>query len=778
MTRYIIRRILLAALALIILTILIFFLMQAIPGYPLKKEQNWTTEYYYQMLRSKGLLDNPVIQLFKFIAGIFTKGRFGVVYNSDGQTVVQKTLVPIQYTIMVAGPAFILSSILGITLGIVAARYRGTLVDTCVNILAVLFLAVPSFIFALYLVKLAGVIGLPTQFIAPGNGTPGQQALSLIMPIAAMTLSSISAIFYYTRNELVDIFKQDYIKTALAKGISFTKIIFTHALRNAMIPVLACLLPSFMGILTGSIIIEKFFNIPGSSTILISAIQDKEIYIVMFSTMFYSGIYFALQIAVDISYTYIDPRIKLAASKNISIFKKIKSKLDYQKSKENTLHPTPVMVQAHADKVSQMQKEYELELLESEKADEELKSELISKEAIQMSLQQIPVQTLVAQDYSVSTYIQKSIKPNYFKPIKNYSFNNEQIVGKKSTYIKDVVKRFAKSKVAIIFTIILAAIILMAFIIPLATPNSTNESIGHLSSTIVGYLPPRAPFVGLTGIVSQRIVTQEVYNVLLDIKEHTPGCEHLFASATQQGSSWVLKDYNPYVLPALRNVYPIMGTDGVGRNWWDLMWYATAKSLIVSIIAAAGSVIIGTIYGSIAGSFAGKAPDTIMMRIIEIISGVPLIVWVLIISVAVSGGSLDIFTICLTLIITTWMGSAIIARTYVIKYKDSEFVQAAKTLGASQIRIIFSHLIPNIVGRLLVVFVNRIPVIIFFETSLVFLGLQSSGSVSLGTMINTAWLEVYPWLLVGPALTLVLTTLSSIIIANNLNDAIDPKISA
>lgn len=770
MTRYIIKRILLAFLALIILMILIFFLMQAIPGYPLKREQNWSDEYYYQLLQAKGLLENPLVQFFNFIGGLF-HGHFGTVFNSDGQTVVEKTLQPIQYTIMVAGPAFILSSILGIGLGILAARYRGTFVDTIVNIIAVLFLAIPSFIFALYLVKLAGVIGLPTQFIAPGNGSVGKQILSVIMPILAMTLSSISAIVYYTRNELVEVFKQDYIKTALAKGISFTKIIFTHAMRNAMIPILACLLPSFMSILTGSIIIEKFFNIPGSSTILISAIQDKEIYVVMFSTLFYSGIYFALQIIVDISYTYIDPRIKLASSKNISLFKKIKSKIQLKKN-EKVLLNSNVAVNVQTTTASSS------ENFANNNENPAIERDMFTQQELQSSLEKISQQTLVAQDYKVSSFVQKNIKPNYFKPIKNYSFNNEQIVGKQSTYVKDVFKRFIRSKVAIVFSIILIAIILMAIIIPFATPNSTNMSIGGLSGTIVGYLPPRIPFLGLSGIVHQRIVSQEVYYTLLNIKQTVPGCSDLFASATQQGSSYVLLDYNPYVLPSLRNVYPIMGTDGLGRNWWDMMWYATAKSLIVSIIAAAGSVLIGTIYGSIAGSFAGKAPDTIMMRIIEIISGVPLIVWVLIISVAVSGGSLDIFTICLTLIVTSWMGSATVARTYIIKYKDAEFVQAAKTLGASQARIIFSHLIPNILGRLLVVFVNRIPVIIFFETSLVFLGLQSSDSISLGTMINTAWLEVYPWLLVGPTLTLVLTTLSSIIIANNLNDAIDPKVSA
>ncbi len=240
--------------------------------------------------------------------------------------------------------------------------------------------------------------------------------------------------------------------------------------------------------------------------------------------------------------------------------------------------------------------------------------------------------------------------------------------------------------------------------------------------------------------------------------------------------TYVLQGFNPYKLPGMENVYPIMGTDGQGRNWWDMMWYATAQSLVLSILAAGGSVLIGTIYGAISGAFAGKWIDTLMMRIVDILSGIPLIVWVIILSSLVSGGNMSLFTIAIALIVTTWMWPAVLARTYIMKYKDAEFVQAAYTLGASKARVIFSHLLPNIIGRLAVTFVNRIPSTIFFEVSLVFLALKSATDVSLGSMIDTAW-KTYDYLLVGPTLTIVLITLSAQVMANNLNDAIDPRVS-
>lgn len=821
MFKYIVKRLLLAILALFILLALSFFLMKAIPGYPIEKPVNMSDEAFNKQLQDLGLLDNPVTQFFNFLRDLFVYGRFGRVYN--GATgVIEKALVPMKYTIIVALPAFVLSAVIGIGLGILSARFRGKAPDIIANVFGILCLSVPSFIFALYLVKLAGVIGLPTQFVGPGQGSISEQIKSIIMPIVAMTLSSITTIMYYTRNEMIDVLKQDYIKTALAKGISINKIVFTHALKNAAIPILAILGPSLIAVLSGSIIIEKFFGIPGSSSVLVDAIQGKETFIVVFCVLFYSGIYFLMQIIIDVSFTFLDPRIKIASKSGNSIFKMFKVLKERQKVKNSVfngnfnlfakvenfakldestkafylnyfseesvkkriadLNISQQVIQTESGVISQQVVCYNnfVDILKQGDNKPKFSSQSIyskidlpTHQDIELAKQQVNPILQPTQKYELSTFLQSKIKKESFHKHVGNSYSNEQIAGKPTTYWGDVFRRLFKSKTAIVFSIILLGIILFGLIFSLSAPNSANMSIGDLSSNIVAYLPPRVPILGMSGVVHEQLVSQDVYYQLARLKEQG---YNIYQSAIQVGSSWKLINYNPYVLPELKDVYPIMGTDGLGRDCWNMMWYSTIKSLTLAIIASAGSVILGTIYGSISGAFAGKTIDTLMMRVVEIISSIPIIVWVMIISTAISGGTLDIFTICLTLIITSWMGSAIISRTFIIKYKDAEFVQAAQTLGASKFRIIFTHLLPNTIGRLLVVFVDRIPVIIFFETSLVFLGIKSSNEVSLGTMINSAYQDGYWWMLLGPTLTLVLTTLSTMMIANSLSDALDPKI--
>lgn len=770
MLKYILKRIGLAILALIILLILVFFLMQAIPGYPLPRQASWTEAYYHKILEANGLLANPATQFWNFIVGIF-HGHFGTVYNSNIKSVTEYFLPPMRYSVMIALPAFVISTVLGIGLGIIAAYYRGKWIDTLINMIAVAFIAIPSFILALAFVKLAGVFGLPTQFVAHGSSLKIFE--SAIMPVLAVALSSISIVLYYTRNELVDVFKQDYIKTALSKGITFRKIVFTHALRNAAIPILSVVVPSLIGVLGGSVIVARFFNVPGISFILVKSVQDKQIYVVLFASLFYSGIAFAMQIVIDVTYTFIDPRIVLAQKNTRSLASQLRAYKKRMDDKNelisNVVYFENLHVQPLQMNVEPVQVNVQNSATTTANTDQVI---LPTKQEIKQAEQYVPKYTQVGTPINLTPKKQAMIKPSSFKFTDSMMYNNEQIVGKPSTYWRDVFKRFLKSKSAIIFSIILISMILMAIIIPLMTPDAINKPIANYVG-IIDYLPPHDPALGISGIISEKVVNAETYHQLELLQAQG---YHIYTKAVQEGSSWVLYNFNPYVLPGLQNVSLPMGTDGLGRNWWNLLWYSTAKSLTLAVIASLGSVVIGTIYGAISGAFAGKWPDNIMMRLVEIVGGVPLIIWVLIISMALSGGGTSLFTIALALILTTWMWPATIARTYVLKYKDAEFVYAAQTLGASKLRIIFSHLVPNVVGRLVVVFVNNIPSIIFFEASLVFLGLASSTEVSLGTMINIAWQEGYGYMLVGPTLSIVIITLASQILANNLNDAIDPKI--
>lgn len=756
MFKYFLKRVGFAILALFVLLVLVFFLMQAMPGFPILRDNKDTDITYLEKVRSAGLLDNIFVQFGRFIEEIFTKGRFGQIYTSN-ESVWERMSQPMIYTLIIAGPAFIISSILGILFGILSAYYRGRWPDILINGISVLFISIPSFIFALYLIQLAGIIGLPTQFIIFNGNNISDVIFSAIIPILSMTLASVSTITYYTRNELVEVFKQDYIKVALAKGYTFRQVVFKYALRNAGIPILAALLPSFLTILTGSIVIEKFFNVPGTASILIDSINSKEFYLVIFSAVFYGAIYFILQIIVDVSYSFIDPRVTIAQNNANSIYARLKSSYirknrlgiftDHDKfmkyfsnkhfdATENDYIEIPVDVAIHDKKI----------------------------EPINLNYQKIEVHNSIAEIPHVSRSL--------FESVDIYEISSEQLAGKPTRYITDVFKRFFKSKAATFFTILLGLILIVGIFVSLINFNTVaNPFTDILPSTMLAYLPIRIPWLGIDGVA----------NTVLDADSFSALKQYEYLGIWKGyeivGSQYQIIAFNPYVIPGLENANLFWGTDGLGRDWSTMLWYSTIVSFVFALVVSVPSVVLGTIYGAIAGSNAGKWSDTLLMRIVEILSGVPLILWIMIIGIAISGQSLSLLVVGVALILVNWMGPAVTARTYILKYKDAEFVQAARTLGASQARIIFRHMLPNISGRLFVRLVNMIPRIIFFEASLVFLGLKSPTEISLGTMIETARTTQYIHLLLGPTLMMVLLTLSSQIIANNLNDSLDPRVS-
>ncbi len=485
MFKYFLKRIGWAVLALLILVILVFFLMQAVPAYPVKRANNDTNATYEAKLAAVGLLDNVFVQFWNFLVNLFKNGEFGRVYSEPGITTIRKMTEPIQYTMSIAGPAFLLAAIFGVGLGILAAVHRGSWVDILINVLSVLFISVPSFILAIYLIKLAGLLGMPTQFIQFGTAPPLEIFESMIMPITAMTLASIPSILYYTRNEMVEVFKQDYIKVALAKGYTFHQVIWKYAIRNALIPIIAVLMPSFISILSGSIIIEKFFNVPGTASILTDSIQIKELYVVMFATLFYGSVYFLLQIAADISYSFIDPRIVLAEKKANSWSKRIKAWC-VRKNKLNLLLNEKQFVSFFS------------KTIEVQEEDDD-----VPQYRVNAALGQTSEETFI--DYNDVTIMNDAIEiptvtQEKFSGVDIYSLSSEQIAGKPTKYFTDVMKRFFKQKSAAIFTALLALVVLTNIIIALVNLKTVNQGITNLlPASVIAYLPPRIPWLGVEG---------------------------------------------------------------------------------------------------------------------------------------------------------------------------------------------------------------------------------------------------------------------------------------
>lgn len=358
----------------------------------------------------------------------------------------------------------------------------------------------------------------------------------------------------------------------------------------------------------------------------------------------------------------------------------------------------------------------------------------------------------------------------------------DQIVGKPTTYRREIFKRFLQNRWAIFFSFILLLVLLTAIFVAILSGagaiRGPKEALPG-SSTAIANLPPR-PFLIMHPTVLRNGTNLEysdssTYGIAITVPQVDP-------------NGWTLHwTDEPYKYGPLANQTTIIGTDNNGYDLWVKLWIATGTSLGMAIAVAIISITIGTIYGAISGSYAGRATDTVMMRIIDIIGGVPPIIWLFILGViiktlqtpvggTVQASTLDNPSIIGALICILWMSPAITTRIYILKNKDADYIQATRTLGGRQLRVIFSHMLPVIMGRLAVLFVNMIPNVIFYEASLQFLSLADPTNVGLGTMLNNTWQTSNAAEIYAPIVVFAALTISAQIVANALNDAIDPRV--
>lgn len=225
----------------------------------------------------------------------------------------------------------------------------------------------------------------------------------------------------------------------------------------------------------------------------------------------------------------------------------------------------------------------------------------------------------------------------------------------------------------------------------------------------------------------------------------------------------------------LPNMTHWFGTDDLGRDLWVRVWYGARISLIIAIVAATIDLIFGVIYGGIAG-YKGGAADNIMMRIVEVLYAIPYLLVVILLMVVMEKGLL---TIIVAMTAFGWMGMARLVRGQVMQLKEQEYILAARTLGASNNRILFKHLVPNTLGVIIVNITFSIPGAIFTEATLSFLGLGiPAPQASLGTLTSDALgsiIQGYPYQLFFPASVISLIMLAFNLLGDGLRDALDPR---
>lgn len=304
---YILKRLLYAVLTVLVLVTVTFFMMKLLPGDPFAGSKALPPETI-EALHAKYGLDKPVIVQYFLYLGNALKGDLGVsLINGRQVTDIIVQAFPVSFELGVR--ALIFAFIIGILLGVVASVKRGTVWDTAAMLVALIGVSVPSFIIG----------SLIQYFIALQLGlfpvTGWSSEMSKILPSFALAFACMATISRLMRTSMLDVLNQDYIKTAKAKGLSQKAIIWKHAVRNAIMPVVTVMGPLVAGVLMGAFVVETIFSVPGLGKYFVQCVQTNDYPVITGTTIFYGSFLVIANLIVDIIYGLIDPRVKLSGGK-------------------------------------------------------------------------------------------------------------------------------------------------------------------------------------------------------------------------------------------------------------------------------------------------------------------------------------------------------------------------------------------------------------------------------------------------------------------------------
>lgn len=314
MLRYVVERLFLIVLTLFVVLTINFFLLRLMPGTPFDNPK-LTPAQKELMLRKYGLDEPAGVQYLSYLGDVI-QGDFGTSFRLQDQPVVDLIAMKLPHTVQIGSLALVFGVVVGIALGAVAAIYRGSFWDGFATIIAVAGVSIPSMVLAALLqYYVVGKLGWFTYLYQPVDATRGisiwDSLYSSVLPSFSLGLYVISATMRYMRSELVEVLNSDYILLARAKGLNKPQVIVRHALRNALIPVITIIGPMTIGLLTGSLVIEMFYGVPGLTRLLLNAISQNDYFLVLGVNVFYSFLFVSVILIIDLLYGVIDPRIRL-----------------------------------------------------------------------------------------------------------------------------------------------------------------------------------------------------------------------------------------------------------------------------------------------------------------------------------------------------------------------------------------------------------------------------------------------------------------------------------
>lgn len=305
MVAYSLKRLLSAIPTLLLLITLAFFLMRFAPGGPFDYERSLPPEIEAN-LNAKYHLDEPLPQqYFRYLAQLL-RGDFGPSFQYQDYTVTELIMAGLPVSLLLGGLSVLLALVVGVLAGSFAALRRNRWPDHLVMGLAMTGISVPNFVMAPLLVLLFAIV----LGVLPAGGWNDAAPRNLVLPVIVLALPQIAYIARITRSALIEILHSDFIRTARAKGLSAREILLRHALKPAMIPVVSYLGPAAAGVMTGSVVVEQIFGIPGVGRFFVQGALNRDYTLVLGVVIFYGALVLIFNLLVDLAYGALDPRVR------------------------------------------------------------------------------------------------------------------------------------------------------------------------------------------------------------------------------------------------------------------------------------------------------------------------------------------------------------------------------------------------------------------------------------------------------------------------------------
>lgn len=307
MLRFIGRRLLVAIPTLFLVVTVAFFMMRAAPGSPFDLDRKLSPEIERNVMARYGM-DKPLGQQYAAYLGGVLKGDFGPSLKYKDKSVLQILQENYKVSLVLGVSAITLGAAVGVMLGVMAALRQNGWVDYGVMGVAIVGVCIPTFVTAPLLVLLFGSI---LQWL-PNGGWNGGAIENLVLPVTVLALPQVAIISRLTRAGMIEVLQSNYVRTARAKGLPISLIVRKHALRAAILPLVSYLGPACAALLTGSLVVEKIFNLPGLGKFFVISALQRDYTVVMGMVIFYAALVLFLNLVADLLYALLDPRVKLS----------------------------------------------------------------------------------------------------------------------------------------------------------------------------------------------------------------------------------------------------------------------------------------------------------------------------------------------------------------------------------------------------------------------------------------------------------------------------------